>query len=154
MLQTSGVGKLRIFNDYSNLNSGGSAEKNLIKRIMNITSNFFYNVLTVQRRDVLKFPSSPNTCASYTVPSQYISTGVTGDLGLFIGNVPSDPVDYVAKSSPCVLLQSDNRPLWGAVIWNNEKLQTNFDQVGVQKLIYVGLHELTHILGFSASLYA
>lgn len=117
---------------------------------MNITSNYFYNLLTVQRRDILKYPSDqPNQCyftyilgGSYAVPSAYINTGVTGDLGIFVGNVPSDPIDYIAKSSPCVLLQSNNRPIWGVVTWNNEKLQANFDQQGVQQLIFIGVNYL------------
>lgn len=35
--------------------------------------------------------------------------------------------------------------------WNNPFLK--FDQVGFQELLFVGIHEMTHILGFSAVLY-
>lgn len=35
--------------------------------------------------------------------------------------------------------------------WNNPFLK--YDQVGFQEIVSIGIHELTHILGFSAELY-
>lgn len=47
LLQAPTIGPLRAFMDYSQVAAGGSVEKNLVQRMMNITANFFYNLLTV-----------------------------------------------------------------------------------------------------------
>lgn len=38
------------------------------------------------------------------------------------------------------------------IMFNNNFLK--FDQEGFQQILFVGMHEMTHILGFSASMYA
>lgn len=38
------------------------------------------------------------------------------------------------------------------IMFNNVYLK--FDQQGFQEMLFVGLHELTHVLGFSASMYS
>lgn len=43
----------------------------------------------------------------------------------------------MAKSTACALLKSNNRPIWGVMIWNNNFLE--FDQVGFQKVVYVAV---------------
>lgn len=73
--------------DYSFMQVGGTTEINLIKRAMNISANYFYNIITVNRLDRLKYPStSPPTCNILTVPPAYITTGVIGDLGILVSN--------------------------------------------------------------------
>lgn len=37
------------------------------------------------------------------------------------------------------------------MVWNNAFLK--YDQEGFQQMVYVGIHEMTHILGFSAIMY-
>lgn len=58
---------------------------------------------------------------------------------------------YIAKSTPCAFLESNKRPIWGVVIFNNFYLK--YDQQGFQEMLFVGMHELTHVLGFSAAMY-
>lgn len=58
LLQSTTTGPLRIFMDYSQVTVGGITEINMIKRMMNVTANYFYNLLTVQRLDRLFFPSN------------------------------------------------------------------------------------------------
>ena len=56
---------MRIFMDYSFMQVGGTTEINLIKRAMNISANYFYNIIEVNRLNILKYPStSPPTCIS------------------------------------------------------------------------------------------
>jgi len=55
--------RMRIFMDYSFMQVGGSTEINLIKRAMNISANYFYNIIQVNRLSRLQYPSdSPKTC--------------------------------------------------------------------------------------------
>lgn len=86
--------RLRIFVDYTQVTVGGPTEINTIKRIMNISASYFYNVLNVTRLPRLYFPKNvPLQCniISYlgnalTIPSKYIDEGTIGDLGIVCGN--------------------------------------------------------------------
>lgn len=71
-----------------------------------------------------------------TVPSSYVTAGVVGDLGVLVSNENST-TQYLAKSTACALLKSNNRPIWGVMIWNNQYLE--YDQVGFQKVLYVAV---------------
>ena len=65
MLQGSNIGPLRIWMDYTQLNAGNTLEKNYIRRMMNITANYFYNLITVDRLPQLYFPANtPLQCKS------------------------------------------------------------------------------------------
>ena len=86
-----------------------------------------------------------------SIPATYINDGVTGDVGIMVGNEPSSSVSYIAKSTSCAFLASNKRPIWGMIFWNNENLK--YDQQGIQQLFYIAIHEITHILAFSALLY-
>jgi len=80
--------------DYTQVTVGGPTEINTIKRIMNISASYFYNVLNVTRLPRLYFPKNvPLQCTiiSYsgnalTIPSKYIDEGAIGDLGIVCGN--------------------------------------------------------------------
>jgi hypothetical protein len=79
--------RLRIFVDYSQTNVGGDTEINTIKRAVNITANYFYNVLNVSRLPRLHFPAnSSRTCNTAQVPEQYVTNGTIGDLGIICAN--------------------------------------------------------------------
>ena len=64
------------------------------------------------------------------IPVTYINDGVTGDVGVMVGNEPSSTINYIAKSISCAYLASNNRPIWGTVFWNNQNLK--YDQSGIQ----------------------
>lgn len=72
-----------------------------------------------------------------TVPTTYITKGVIGDLVVLVTNEVNS-VQYIAKSIACLLQKSNNRPLMGIMIWNNQYLE--YDQVGFQKLASVGVY--------------
>lgn len=72
-------------------------------------------------------------------------------MGILCGNEQRADAVYIAKSVSCVHLESTKRPVWGMVMWNNYYLK--FDQEGFQEILFVGMHEMTHVLGFSASMY-
>jgi hypothetical protein len=57
----------------------------------------------------------------------------------------------MAKSTPCAFLTSNKRPIWGAIIWNVFTFKYNNE--GFQEMLFVGLHEMTHVLAFSALMY-
>lgn len=57
LLQATGPGSMRVFMDYTQVTAGTPLEKGYIRRMMNITANFFYNLLTVDRIGTLFFPA-------------------------------------------------------------------------------------------------
>lgn len=88
-----------------------------------------------------------------TIPDQYVKTGIDkADIGILVGDEKgTDTVNYIAKASSCAYLASNKRPIWGVIIWNAKNLK--YDQEGFQETVFVALHELTHVLGFSALAY-
>lgn len=66
-----------------------------------------------------------------------MSNGTIGDLGVVCGNEEDSNAVYVAKSTSCAHLQSNNRPIWGMIQFNNAYLK--YDQVGFQQILFVGV---------------
>jgi hypothetical protein len=101
----------------------------MIKRLVNISTLVFYNILTVERLDRLYYPADRRTqCSSLTFPSRYVTEGVArADLGILIGD-EANPAgqSYIAKSAPCANLLSNKRPIWGIMVWNSKNLR--YDQ--------------------------
>ena len=117
--------------NYSLVTVGGATEINTIKRATNITANYFYNVLNVTRLPRLYYPANTSRiCNSVEVPETYVSVGAIGDIGVVCSNENSPDKVYIAKSTPCAFLESNKRPIWGMMSWNNPFLK--FDQVGFQ----------------------
>lgn len=83
------------------------------------------------------YVSNSNLGSTMTVPSTYIVNGTIGDLGVIVGNENNNSLVYVAKSSACALLQSNFRPIWGAIIFNNAFLK--YDQEGFQETLFVAV---------------
>jgi hypothetical protein len=86
---------LRIFADYTQLNAGTLLETNYIRRMMNITANYFYNLLTVERLTRLFFPANTSQTCKFifiylgnilTIPSVYVTQGTIGDVGIIVGS--------------------------------------------------------------------
>lgn len=49
------------------------------------------------------------------------------DIGIVIADeVNNTAASYIAKSSSCAYLASNNRPIWGVMVWND--LLLKFDQ--------------------------
>lgn len=70
------------------LDSMQNSTVNLIKRMVNITSIYFYNILTVDRLEVLYYPANiSNSCGGATVPQKYTTSGVpNADIGVLVIN--------------------------------------------------------------------
>lgn len=70
------------------------------------------------------------------VPPKYATTGVIGDLGILVSNEDNNET-YVARSTSCTLMKSNNRPIWGVVIFNNRNL--GYGQIQFQKVVSVAV---------------
>lgn len=129
--------------------------------MMNITANYFFRLLTVQRQTRLYFPANTSLQCKINfylgnilkIPSAYVTQGVVGDVGVVVGNEIVSAL-YMAKSTPCAFLTSNKRPIWGAIIWNVNTTAFKYNAEGFQEMLFVALHEMTHVLAFSALMYS
>lgn len=58
-------------------------------------------------------------------------------MGVAAGNIFDKKVVFIAKSIACAFLESNKRPIWGIMVWNNAFLK--YDQQGFQEVVYVGV---------------
>jgi hypothetical protein len=146
MLATA-YGGLRIYVDYSKASVTASSLAYL-KKVMTAASNYWYKALQVPQLSVLKIPESQVSMCGLTIPSGYRTTGVAADMVLFI-TTENSYTNFVAWARACKQLATTGRPVVGQVNFNlNSMKGNNF----VADLMVV-LHETTHALGFSDSLY-
>lgn len=100
--------RIRIFADYTQVRTPEAepnAVVNTIKRVTNITANYFYNVLNVTRLPRLYYPANTSlTCNTLKINEKYVSEGVIGDLGVVVGSETKEDAVYIAKSLPCAFL--------------------------------------------------
>jgi leishmanolysin len=147
MLATS-LGGIRLYVDWSMSGVSGTTLAYL-KQIMTATVNFWFKTLSVPQLSILKIPeSSESMCGGLSVPSNYRTTGVAADMVFFITSENS-LTGFVAWSRACKQLASTGRPIVGQVNFNlNSMTGDNF----ISDLMVV-VHETTHALGFSDSLF-
>lgn len=106
---------------------GDTTEINTVKRATNITATYFYNILNVTRLERLYYPKdAPLQCNTLTIPEVYQKEGTIGDVGVAAGNIFDKEVVFIAKSIACAFLESNKRPIWGIMVWNNAFLK--YDQ--------------------------
>ena len=106
----------------------------------------------------LKSPSSFKTICGKTIPS-VLKTGVSADFFLMFDSQYDQPASstastWVAETYSCYLAAGSKRPLIGKSVLNRAVLKDPGTNVLLhEKNIYMMLHEITHALGFSSSLY-
>jgi len=144
----SSYGGLRIYVDYSKVNAGSSTLA-YIKKIMTAAVNFWFKTLQVPQLSVLRIPESQEAmCGGLSIPSQYRSTGVAADMVFFV-TTESSYTNFLAWSRACKQLSSNGRPVVAQVNFNtNSMTGANY-----QSDMMTVLHEMTHALGFSDSLF-
>jgi len=144
-------GGLRLYVDYSRA-SVGSSTLAYIKKVMTAASNYWFKALQVPQMSVLKIPESQvSMCGGLTIPSSYRTSGVSADMVFFV-TTENSYTNFLAWSRACKLLSSNGRPVVGQINFNTNSMKGNSDS-GFEKDLMVVLHEMTHALGFSNSLF-
>lgn len=157
---TSEYGPIRfhIIYDTISVDSSTSMGQSIIK-MMDIIQMFWRNTIEVYYAPSLSFnvasgiDSSYVQCFSFTVPQSVIKTPVlNADYGFFVEAKDDGDSGVAAYSSPCAYSMQAKQPLWGLLHWNTKYL--TYDLLSFQMNIKVGIHESTHLLGFSSILYS
>jgi hypothetical protein len=68
-------------------------------------------------------------------------------MGIFVEAKNDGDSGITAYSYSCAFSQTTKQPLWGLLHWNIYYF--DFNLISFQSTIVVGIHESTHILGFS-----
>jgi hypothetical protein len=147
----SDLGGLRILVDYSKV-SVSATELAYMKKVMTAAVNYWFKTLQVPQMSVLKIPESQvSMCGGLTIPSVYRTTGVAADMVFFV-TTENSFTNFLAWSRACKLLSSNGRPVVGQINFNMHSMKGGSD-ADFQSDLMVVLHEMTHSLGFSNTLY-
>ena len=131
--------------------------KNILT-MMNILQLFWQKTLEVYYQPSLSFNVADGIdrnfvqCLTFTVPSEIINSPTPdADYGIFVQASNDGANGVTAYSYPCAYSLSTKQPTWGLLSWNTNYF--NFDLLSFQMNIKIGIHESTHLLGFSNILY-
>jgi len=130
------------------------------KRLGPAVLSYFTNALRVKYpvSGKLTIPKSRTTLCSLSVPS-VLRTGVTADWVVLFDSKYDKPASaqsstWVAESYSCYLATGTKRPLVAKTVLNSAVFVNPGTNILLhEKNIYMVMHELTHTLGFSPSLY-
>jgi proprotein convertase subtilisin/kexin type 5 len=157
-LQINAYQPIRITTDFSRLQSLPTSVQDVLQKQVEIAAEFF--------ADILQVPVQPSP-GNNTLPPDNFNCGseiaysgddilygfADSDLHLFISTINDPNSNLLAYASACTL-NSLYRPNTGKVIFNLYYLDPNVTEIDkFNDLLKVTMHELTHVLGFSASLY-
>jgi leishmanolysin len=144
-------GSIRIMFDYSNLNNVPAATKTYLQtKLIPAALNYFTNTIQVPPVASIKIPASQTTICGLPYPAVY-STGVAADLVIFVTG-GTDTGSYLAWAKACLLHATTKRPIFGQIYFNYNEIVPNGD-IEFENDLITTIHELTHVLGFSSSLY-
>lgn len=126
---------------------------------MNILQLFWQRTIEVYYADSLSFNVAQGIdptyvqCLNFVVPQTLIKTPVSkADYGIFIEAKNDSDSGVTAYSYPCAYSITTKQPMWGLLHWNI--FYFSFDALSFQMNIKIGIHESTHLLGFSSILYS
>ena len=145
---------ISFFVDYTQMDNEkyGSLEyRNFLKTSINSTLKIFSELIKVKRSKYIAIPNPTNCSNKITDYDKKITIGVDYDIILIPIIDPSLGDNIDAAASACFLSGEDNRPIMGFVLLNqnysyNKKNAEDF-------LTMLLLHEITHVLVFSESLF-
>eukprot|EP00825_Cyclidium_porcatum_P003294 TRINITY_DN1152_c0_g1_i4.p1 TRINITY_DN1152_c0_g1~~TRINITY_DN1152_c0_g1_i4.p1 ORF type:complete len:1226 (-),score=102.03 TRINITY_DN1152_c0_g1_i4:99-3776(-) len=158
-LDSSTYSTIRITVDYTYLSALSSDLKNYIINIVESAILYFESVLKViPITGNNMFPSGSTQCYSdYTVPSADKSTGIANsDLHLYVMYTYASSASYVANAVACVVTTDLGRPCFGRINYNTYYMNDLdlTDTLEFKNYVQTSIHEITHVLGFSSSLYS
>ena len=147
---------IRMYAYYDTLNSAPSDYKTYFqKQLGPAVISYFQGALKVKYpvNGSLTVPSSQKTLCSIPTPA-ILRTGVKADYFIMFDSTEDTKSNWVAESYACFLATGSKRPLIAKSLLNRNLLKNPGNDILLhEKNIYLMLHEMTHTLGFSSSLY-
>ncbi len=145
---------IRMYAHYGALSSAPSSFRTYMQNVLGpAVLSFFEGALKIKYpvNGLMKISSSK--LCSITIPS-VMKTGVSADYVIMFDSALDTSSSWVAESYTCSLASGTKRPLVANTTLNRDKFKNPGSDVLLhEKNIYLMLHEMTHTLGFSNSLY-
>jgi len=158
MLASPTPAPLRFFPDFSTLKTNNTVFQNYIqKKLMPAVLDYWNSTLQVKipvtkNITIPNLPDWKNLCG-VQVPAQYFTTGVSGDMAIFVLAVNDSSAGFVAQAAACMLDTTTNRPVVAKMIFNLYYMTAGVTPLDHENNIYTTLHEMSHALGFTSGMY-
>lgn len=144
--------QLRTYGYYGLLNSQSSSYRNYIENdLVPPLLSYFESALKVKYPVSGSLRISESALCSVSTPS-VLRNGVQADY-VYMVEIQNAGDQWVMNSSPCNLAAGSNRPLVGLTRINPTYIQATSDPLLHEKNMICLMHEMTHTLGFSSSLF-
>lgn len=152
VLDTTNYSPMRIYVDYTNLESDSTLSFDWIsnvKIIVNQTLDLFRSILLVKPlANKLKISTCAIDKTEYTTPT-LSSQGVDADIAIFV--IKDNLENAEAWATSCLLSPIDHRPIAGIIGLTNKVM---FDKTNwLNYFSYLILHEMTHVFVMSPTLF-
>jgi len=128
----------------------------LLNKVIPDIKNFFEKALELNRVSG-NLTVNQDECACYgtagvSIPSSYKTTGVEADMIIFLtARTTRYSGNTIAFACPCADDDATGRPIAGYINWGPNAI--NEDEIAYNEQLGVGIHELTHALGFTSGKY-
>ena len=151
----SSYSNIRMYGYYDLLSSAPSDYQQYFENELGpAVLDYFQGALKVKYpvEGLLTVPSSKSSLCSIPTPA-ILQSGVEADYVIMFDST-SDSGSWVAESYSCFLATGTKRPLVAKSLLNRALFKNPMGDILLhEKNIYLVLHEMTHTLGFSSSLY-
>lgn len=153
ILAASNSQPIRILFDYSGLSYADTSKGIYLKGVLKMVGDYLFSTLKIDRkRELSAFNST--SCYTASIPLSYAS-GVAADLVIFItdkSESSTSGLNLEAWSTTCFIDRTiNNRPVAGQLNILSDKVEPSLQRM--RPLYQTLLHEITHILAFSSTLY-
>ena len=153
ILAATNIQPIRILFDYSGLSYADSSKGIYLKSILKMVGDYLFSTLKIDRkRELTAFNTS--SCYTASIPLSY-SSGVQADLVVFLTDKSdsfASGLNLEAWSTTCFIDKPvNNRPVAGQLNILSDRVDLSLTKT--RPLYQTLLHEITHILVFSSTLY-
>jgi len=143
---------IRIILDFSTLTGQDALKAYITQTVLPPVASLLSASLKVKRLTT-KLTAGATVCGSIATPAIYSNGGVDADLVIFVLSVNDPSSSYIATAGACTLAPITRRPMIGKLTYNLAYTQVQTNDAKIESDIYVTMHEITHVLAFSSSLY-
>ena len=148
---TSDYRPMRIYLDFSNVNTPDSSIFSFIKDVLatEVVRRLSDFIMVNGPTTIPAF--SKTSCDSLTqVPSSFSQQSTSADLILLVGTIVEES-NYVAYAAPCLINSATKRPIVGAININLKYLEVKKEKIEID--ISMIIHEVMHVLVLSPTLF-
>lgn len=153
ILQTAEWESIRIYVDYSMVDSDPTLNSDWVTRFKQVIGNAVSVIQALYQVKRATVPLVVDNCDNLTIPSEISSSGVNADLIILAGYYNGTGTEGLAAfAASCAYDQTTKRPIMGVLAFTGDADFGTEDWLKWYTMI--ALHEMHHVLAFSTLNYA